>query len=160
MHGAVGGWRRITRSVAALAIALLPCAQPVPLWATDPETLYRIECQGCHLADGTGGLDSIPTLRNHVAKFLDVAGGREYLVQVPGVALSPLTDQELADVLNWMLFTFGPAASMRDHALYSVDEVARLRKQPLTDVVKKRQELVPQIQQTEPGKTPPEAQFD
>jgi len=30
-----------------------------------------------------------------------------------------------------------------------------LRKQPLTDVVKKRQELVPQIQQTEPGKTPP-----
>ncbi len=155
MHGAVGGWRRITHGFVTLEVFLLLCALSGSLRADDPETLYKIECQGCHLADGTGGLDSIPALRNHVAKFLDVAGGREYLVQVPGVALSPLSDQELTNVLNWMLFTFGPVASMRDHAPYSVDEVARLRKQPLTDVVKKRQELVPQIQQTEPGKTPP-----
>jgi len=146
MHGAAGGRRRITRSFPALAIALLLCAQPVSLWATDPETLYRIECQGCHLADGAGGLDSIPALRNHVAKFLDVAGGREYLVQVPGVALSPLSDQDLTNVLNWMLRTFGPAASAQGHALFTIDEVSRLRRQPLTDVAKRRAELILRMQ--------------
>jgi len=70
--------------------------------------MYMMECQGCHLADGGGGINSIPALRNNVAKFPGVPGGREYLVQLPGVALSSLSDPDLTAVLNWMLTEFGP----------------------------------------------------
>lgn len=137
-------------------LALLLCTQPLSpctpaLWAASPETLYRMECQGCHLSDGAGGLDSIPTLTNHVARFLDVPGGREYLMQVPGVALSPLSDQELADVLNWMLRRFGPADAVDRNTPFTVEEVATSRKQPLADVATRRAALVLSIQQAGVG---------
>jgi len=35
--------------------------------------------------------------------FMRVDGGREYLAQVPGSSQSPLSDQETADLLNWMV---------------------------------------------------------
>ena len=46
--------------------------------------------------------------------FLTVPGGREYLVRVPGSAQSPLSDAELARVLNWMIRAFGPPAIAAD----------------------------------------------
>lgn len=122
-----------------LALILL---QPSSLWARDPEVLYMMECQGCHLADGSGELNSIPTLHNNVAKFPAVPGGREYLVQVPGVASSSLSDQEIAAVLNWMLTKFGPAEWTTRYAQYTVEEVSTLRKHPLTETDSRRAELV------------------
>lgn len=101
-----------------------------------------MECQGCHLSDGAGGLDNIPTLQNSVANFPVVTGGREFLVQVPGVALSALSDRELADVLNWMLRQFGPLEATTLYPAYTEEEVATLRKQPLEDVVGTRAGLV------------------
>jgi hypothetical protein len=157
MHAAAARQRSRSRITATLPIALLLCALPAALLAKDPESLYRMECQGCHLSDGGGGLDSIPALTNHVALFLDVDGGREYLLQVPGVALSPLSDQELADVMNWMLRTFGPPEPVSRNAPYTVDEIAHWRKQPLADVAKRRAELVWLMQQPEAGEPPPAA---
>lgn len=155
MRAAAARQRTRGRISATLPMALLLCALPVLVTAKDPESLYRMECQGCHLSDGGGGLDSIPALTNHVARFLDVPGGREYLLQVPGVALSPLSDQELADVLNWMLQTFGPPGPVSRNAPYTVEEIARWRKQPLADVAKRRAELVLLMQQ--PGAIEPSA---
>lgn len=156
--GAAGArWRKRSRIAATLPIALLLCTAPVSSWAKDPESLYRMECQGCHLSDGGGGLESIPALTNHVARFLDVPGGREYLLQVPGVALSPLSDQELADVLNWMLRSFGPPEPVSRNAPYTVDEIAQWRKRPLADVAKRRAELVLLMQQPVAGEPPPAA---
>jgi hypothetical protein len=149
MRAAVAGRRRFLAGT--LPIALLLCVVPVSLLAKDPESLYQMECQGCHLSDGGGGLDSIPALTNHVARFLDVDGGREYLLQVPGVALSPLSDQELADVLNWMLRRFGPADAVDRNTPFTVEEVALSRKLPLADVAKRRAELVLLIQQAGAG---------
>jgi hypothetical protein len=120
-----------------LALILLPPS----LWAKDPAVLYMMECQGCHLADGGGGLNSIPTLHNNVAKFPAVPGGREYLVQVPGVALSSLSDQDITAVLNWMLRKFGPAEWTSRYAPYTVEEVAILRKHPLTEIGSTRADL-------------------
>jgi hypothetical protein len=100
-----------------------------------------MECQGCHLADGSGGLNSIPALHNNVAKFPAVPGGREYLVQVPGVASSSLSDQEITAVLNWMLMKFGPAEWATRYAPYTVEEVSTLRKHPLTETGSRRAEL-------------------
>ncbi len=123
-------------------VFVLLCLLPSYLLASDPQVLYMMECQGCHLSDGAGGTNSIPTLHNSVAKYPLVPGGREYLVQVPGVALSSLSDQDTTAVLNWMLATFGPAESTTHYPPYTVDEVANLRKHPLTDVGSKRAELM------------------
>jgi mono/diheme cytochrome c family protein len=123
-----------------LALCLL---LPTSSWAKrDPEVLYMMECQGCHLADGSGEINSIPTLHNNIAKFPAVPGGREYLVQVPGVASSSLSDQEITAVLNWMLTKFGPAEWTRRYTPYTVEEVTVLRKQPLTETGSRRAELV------------------
>lgn len=141
--------RSATRQVfacglSALGLLLLPAV----LAAKEPAALYMMECQGCHLSDGAGGLDNIPTLKGNVANFPLVAGGREFLVQVPGVALSSLSDRELTAVLNWMLQTFGPREATRLYPPYSVSEVARLRKQPMTEVLSKRATLVALLKQS------------
>jgi mono/diheme cytochrome c family protein len=136
--------RALAYWLAALGLAL---ASPA-LLAKDPQTLYMMECQGCHLSDGAGGLNNIPTLKNNVANFPAVAGGREFLVRVPGVALSTLSDQELADVLNWMLRQFGPLEVTALYPPYTGKEVAALRKQPLDDVANTRAGLVARMVQS------------
>jgi hypothetical protein len=125
-----------------LHILVLLCLQSSYLWARDPATLYMMECQGCHLADGAGGLNSVPMLQNNVARYLTVPGGREFLVQVPGVALSSLSDQDTTAVLNWMLTKFGPIALATQYAPYTVEEVANLRKHPLTNIGSRRADLI------------------
>jgi hypothetical protein len=135
-------------------LLLLLCALPLSLWAKDPAVMYMMECQGCHLADGSGGMKSIPTLQNHVAKFLGVPGGREYLVEVPGVALSSLSDQDTTAVLNWMLATFGPVEWARRFPPYTVEEVAALRKRPLAEITRRRADLLLLIQQSESTAAP------
>jgi|GEM_PF-1191220 len=135
-------------------ILVLLCVLPSYLWAKDPATMYMMECQGCHLSDGGGGLSSIPTLHNHVAKFLGVPGGREYLVQVPGVALSSLSDQDTTAVLNWMLTKFGPVEWTRQYAPYTVAEVASLRKTPLTEITRRRADLILRMQQSQSAAAP------
>lgn len=104
--------------------------------------MFMMECQGCHLSDGSGGVSNIPALNNHVAKFLTVAGGREFLAQVPGVAHSALNDAEVTAVLNWLLLEFGPKEIAERYPSYTVEEVARLRKNPLTEVQRTRAVLV------------------
>lgn len=103
---------------------------------------YMLECQGCHAIDGRGSNDTVPTLKDHMAKFLLVPGGREFLVRVPGSAQAPLSDAELADTLNWMLRRFGPAAIAERFPLYTADEVAGLRRTPLVNVGDVRTQLI------------------
>jgi hypothetical protein len=131
----------------------LPLLLPSCLWARDPAALFMMECQGCHLSDGNG-LNSIPALHNHVANFLGVPGGREYLAQVPGVAFSSLSDQDVTTVLNWMLWKFGPEDAARKSVPYTVEEVAILRKAPLTDTTRTRAELLLLMQQSESPAAP------
>jgi hypothetical protein len=135
-------------------ILVLLSLLPTCLWAKDPATMYMMECQGCHLADGGGGLNSIPALRNNVAKFPGVPGGREYLVQVPGVALSSLSNQDITAVLNWMLPQFGPVEWTRRYAPYTVEEVATLRKHPLTEIGGRRADLILLIERLESNDVP------
>ena len=115
------------------------------LAAETGENSYLLECQGCHARDGRGANATVPALRGEMAKFLTVEGGREFLVQVPGSAQSPLTDQELADTLNWMLERFGPADIARQHPPYTATEVAGLRGEPLVNVQAARETLLEAI---------------
>lgn len=106
-----------------------------------PEVHYMLHCQGCHLPDGSGSPGRVPDLRNSVAHYLTVPGGREYLVRIPGISQAPLDDAELAAVLNWVLHRFGPADALRGAVPFTPTEVSRLRRPALTDVTSARNGL-------------------
>jgi mono/diheme cytochrome c family protein len=126
------------RFAALLLVALGPLAGVAA--AEEARVLYLLHCQGCHLADGSGRPGAVPSLLG-VARFATVPGGRAYLIGVPGSAQAPLTDAELADVLNWMLAEFGPTDVAAKMAPFAAAEVARHRR-PLVDVEAVRSELL------------------
>jgi cytochrome c553 len=92
---------------------------------------WTLNCQGCHRPDGTGSSGTTPSVAGTVAKFLSVPQGREYLARVPGVATAPLSDAELSEVLNWMLWRFDRQDLPADFAPFSAAEVGEFRKRPL-----------------------------
>lgn len=107
---------------------------------------WMLKCQGCHRSDATGTPETTPAMAGIVAKFLHVPGGREYLGRVPGVATAPISDAELADLLNWTLYRFDGAHVPADFKPYSASEIGKLRKVPLrTDAPAMRAELVEKI---------------
>jgi len=138
-------------SALALGLALAGFALDARAGA---EIDYMLQCQGCHLADGGGSPGAVPPLAGLVGKFLWVPRGREYLVRVPGSSQSPLSDAELAAVLNWMIRRFGPEEAAHDFTAFSADEVAGYRDPPLTDVETLRAELLRQISRIESSRAP------
>lgn len=128
-------------AVSALMVAT-GAAVTTPAWS-GPEAIpgvanparakqnWMLSCQGCHRADATGTPQTTPTMAGFVAKFLQVPGGREYLVQVPGVATAALSDADLAEVVNWSLVRFDAANVPADFRPYTPAEVGRLRLKPL-----------------------------
>ncbi len=105
-----------------------------------------LQCQGCHGVDGSGFPGSVPPLQNQVGRFLRAAGGREYLIRVPGSAQSALSDADLAELLNWMIGRFGPADVAADLTPFSAEEVSRHRARPLVDVEAVRRDLLRRIE--------------
>ena len=103
---------------------------------------YILNCQGCHLPDGNGFQGKVPRMTNFVGNFLHVEGGREFLVQVPGAANAPINDQELADVMNWLLDNFSREQIPADFKPYSSEEVRQLRKTPMVDINQRRANLL------------------
>ncbi|MDD9853002.1 MAG: cytochrome c [Deltaproteobacteria bacterium] len=94
---------------------------------------WLLNCQGCHRADASGLPGGAPNMAGEVSRFLNVKGGREYLVRVPGVANAPLSDADLAALLNWMLRTFDPQHLPKNFHPYAAAEVATLRRHPLLE---------------------------
>ena len=130
--------RRRLRLALGAALAGLPAAAS----AESARVLYMLHCQGCHLPDGSGKPGEVPSLAGSLGRFLSVPGGRAYLVKVPGSAHSPLSDAELASVLNWMVASFGPAEAAAAQVPYDAAEVTRHRATPLVDVAATRAELL------------------
>ncbi|MEP6547731.1 MAG: cytochrome C [Gammaproteobacteria bacterium] len=92
---------------------------------------WTLNCQGCHRPDGSGTDQTAPSLKGTVARFLSVPGGREYLSRVPGVAASALSDADLAEVMNWMLWRFDKEHLPADFQPYTAAEIGQLRTRPL-----------------------------
>jgi cytochrome c553 len=92
---------------------------------------WILKCQGCHRADASGTPETTPAMSGIVAQFLALPEGRTYLAQVPGVATAPISDAELADLLNWTLYRFDPANVPAEFRPYTSAEIGRLRKTPL-----------------------------
>ena len=92
----------------------------------------------------------MPAFAGQVARYLAVPGGREYLVRVPGSSQSPLSDAELAAVLNWILQRFGPAELAAGFPPYSAAEVARIRRPPLLSPGRERARLLAELARAAP----------
>jgi len=121
--------------IGTAALAQTPASDaPLPPGVENAQRAWQhwvLNCQGCHRPDGTGSDGTAPSIAGTVARFLHAPGGREYLGRVPGVATSPLSDADLAEVLNWMLWRFDAAHVPPSFQPYTAEEVARLRQQPL-----------------------------
>jgi len=92
---------------------------------------WMLNCQGCHQPDATGSANGAPAMANDVARFLSAEGGREYLTRVPGVANAGLSDDQLAELLNWTLATFDKDHLPADFIPYTKEEMAAGRARPL-----------------------------
>lgn len=134
-----------------LALAGLLLAGSLAARATEPRQFdYMLNCQGCHLPDGSGNPQrQVPAFPGQLGKFLGVPGGREYLVQVPGSALSGLSDEALAGVLNWMLATFDAAEVPAGFKPYTGAELSGWRRAVPADVQRVRSELLQRIAEQE-----------
>jgi len=98
------------------------------------QVAYLTHCGGCHGIEGVSAPGAVPTLRGLTGSFLCTQQGREFIIRLPDVGLSTLSDRELTDVMNFVVFDIGaPVAGGKPAQPYTVAEVARLRRQPLTD---------------------------
>ena len=86
-----------------------------------------------------------PRLADSMADFLRVPGGREYLVEVPGVAASALSNAEIAEVLNWLLVTFNKAEMPAEFKPYTAAEIAKYRPHQLIRIAETRDDLVKRL---------------
>jgi hypothetical protein len=132
------------RRLAAAGI-LVSIALPTVGFSYEPRVNYELQCMGCHLADGSGESGRVPSVRGTLVPFSMISAGREFVLRVPGVAQSPLTDAEVAAVLNWMarnLSDAPPPAGFRD---YSAGEVRAVRGRPLPQVSAARRKLLERV---------------
>jgi len=109
--------------------------------AYEPRVNYQLQCMGCHTADGSGQPGRVPSVRGSLGQLAVTPEGRNFLIRVPGVAQSPLDDADTAAVLNWMIDELSDPRPARFDR-FTAEEVARWRRQPLTDVSAARARLL------------------
>ncbi|MBF6569244.1 MAG: cytochrome c [Candidatus Binataceae bacterium] len=110
-----------------------------------PAQLYVMNCWGCHQPHGEGIAGAVPRLKDTVGYFLQVPGGREYLIEVPGVAGSSLSNAQVAQVMNWMLSAFSSDQLPTDFKPYTEAEVAKYRPHQLNNIGVVRARLASQL---------------
>lgn len=114
---------------------------------TSARAAYAVHCAGCHGMDGAGSkLGYVPDLRG-LGQFLRLPGGREFVIKVPGVMGSGLSDAQVAEVTNWVLGGIAAASRPQGFVPYDGSEVTRARSTPLVDVAAMRRQLVAQARE-------------
>jgi hypothetical protein len=99
---------------------------------TIPQSDYVEHCSGCHGMQGNSAPAEIPVLRDRVGYFMCTQQGREYLIRLPNVAYSAISDdQELAEMMNFVVFGLGGNSVPKGTKPFTAAEVARLRTKPL-----------------------------
>jgi mono/diheme cytochrome c family protein len=108
---------------------------------------WVLNCMGCHTATGGGIAGKVPPLANSLGYFEHLPAGREYVMRVPGASNSALSDQELADVLNWLLTTKNRDALPKDFQPYTAAEIGAHRRPAFSDVATVRAGLIRDLHQ-------------
>jgi hypothetical protein len=110
--------------------------------AYEPHVNYMLHCMGCHTPDGRGEPGRVPSVRDTLIPLASKPEGRRFLIQVPGSAQSRLSDQDLADVLNWMVDNLSAVTPKRPVRKFTATEVAAHRHTPLVAVKEERLRLI------------------
>lgn len=96
---------------------------------------YVENCGGCHGVGGDSAPALLPVLRGRVGYFLCTPEARAYLIRLPNVAHSRITDNsELADLLNYVVFDLGGTSAPATALPFTTEEVTRERPHALNDV--------------------------
>jgi len=106
---------------------------------------YMIHCQGCHLPDAMGFEDKVPRMNNFLGYFLHSQEGREFIIRVPGVSTAQLPDDEIAELMNWLINTYSAAQRPDDFVPYTRSEIGALRQAPEPDPEKTRSRILSRI---------------
>ncbi|MEM6936233.1 MAG: hypothetical protein AAF552_07230 [Pseudomonadota bacterium] len=109
---------------------------------------YMLYCQGCHLPAAEGLADKVPKMSGFVGYFTHSEEGRRFLIQVPGSATAPVNDEQLAELMNWILRTYSADELAKDFEPYTLAEVAELRQSPDTDPAARRQKILDDLSKT------------
>lgn len=109
----------------------------------NPRADYLLHCGGCHLPDGTGSPPEVPSLINTLGRIVASEEGRDYVVRVPGASQTPLSDEQLAQVMNWVLRTFNSETLDKNFEPLNGKQVGQARQRVLADPVKLREQLWP-----------------
>ncbi len=95
---------------------------------------YVEQCAGCHGVTGTTAPAKLPELRGRVGWFMCTPASRAYLLRLPNVAHSRITDNaDLADLMNYVVFVLGEASAPPGTRPFTADEVARERPHALSN---------------------------
>lgn len=126
-------WRLPGLATALLGVALAASGGTAATSSmTTAQSDYVEYCAGCHGVQGSSAPAPVPELRRRVGYFLCTPEGRDYLIRLPNVAHAPLEDpQALADMMNFVIFSFGRESVPSSARPYDGEEVARLRAKPL-----------------------------
>ena len=130
------------RTLTAVAAIALSCATAGAAWGYQPLVNYQLQCMGCHLADGSGQPERVPSIRRSLVLFSAFPQGRDFVIRVPGVAQSPLSDEDTAVLLNWMARNLSDLKLPAGFADYSAAEIKSLRSHPLVRVKTLRARLM------------------
>lgn len=122
------------RSAIKVVAAALAWTASSVAFSYQPEVNYQIRCMGCHLPDGSGTPGRVPSVRRSLVLFSAIPEGRDYVIRVPGVAQSPLSDADTAALLNWMARNLTDVKVSTNFTDYSETEVHGLRDRPLAQV--------------------------
>jgi mono/diheme cytochrome c family protein len=157
--------RPLSLSAFVLAVVVFPaaCAPPPPqeLHAKGGPEIYAKLCSSCHAPDGRSLATLAPPLAGHAVRILE-AGGRSHLIKIVLNGMSGpievggrtyndmmtplryLKDEQVADVLNFVLTSWGNDALLPDgHQPFRPDEVAKEREPVLSpkDMAARRPKL-------------------
>ena len=97
-----------------------------------PQADYLLYCRGCHLANGKSTPPEVPSL-HELGPLLKSGRGREYIIRVPGVSQTPMSDERLAAVLNWVVSEFNADSLPDGFKPFTADEVGKARVNVLPD---------------------------
>jgi len=130
------------RARIASVLGLLSLCVASAALSHDVETNYRLYCMGCHVSDGSGLEGKVPSMRGTLVPLARRSEGRRFLVQVPGVAQSPLSNADIAALLNWMVLNLAERPAAQPIAPFTEDEVARYRSTRLVGVRATRERVL------------------
>jgi hypothetical protein len=96
---------------------------------------YIENCGGCHGVEGRSAPAQLPELHGRVGYFMCTPESRAYLIRLPNIAHSRITDnQQLADLVNFVIFGLGGTSAPPGTKPFTAAEVTQERQFALSSV--------------------------